>query len=316
MAIRPLKQEIASTSEELKALRQAISVLKTHRPDPLPGRQGRSELQDSATAAGIPPTIVGVATIPPAEERPPLNKSLLFSNVTMPALQAAGIPVPSLVTAPQFSADPPASRTAAGASREGASDGPIHQDSDDPSQNVPGGNPGQGGSSDDDRSGRRKKSKPGWEERKARRRKGRKEGNPPSGYSSPSSSSSSDSESDSESESLTAPTPTFGPRQKRVSVWKPTNHRFRGVCNYRAYRLVDTDQTLDDRVYATTRKRVQYLLVVMGEYKFSGVDPIRVISFLARCKENFDNANMTEAMALMALPHLLAPPAKEAYESQ
>ena len=88
------------------------------------------------------------------------------------------------------------------------------------------------------------------------------------------------------------------------------------LCNYREYRLVDTDQTLDYRVYATTRKRVKYLLVVMGEYKFSGVDPIRVISFLARCKEHFHNANMTEAMALMAPPHLLAPPAKEAYESQ
>ena len=79
---------------------------------------------------------------------------------------------------------------------------------------------------------------------------------------------------------------------------------------------MDTDQTLEDRVYATTRKRVQYLLVVMGEYKFSGVDPIRVLSFLARCEEKFDNANMTEAMDLMALPHLLAPTAKEAYESQ
>ena len=50
--------------------------------------------------------------------------------------------------------------------------------------------------------------------------------------------------------------------------------------------------------------------------KFSGVDPIRVISFLAQCKENFENANMTEAMALMALPHLLSPLAEEAYESQ
>ena len=69
-AISPLKQEIDTTSEELKALRQEISVLKTHRPDPLPGRQGGSELQFSATAAGIPPTTVRVATIPPAEERP------------------------------------------------------------------------------------------------------------------------------------------------------------------------------------------------------------------------------------------------------
>ena len=51
-------------------------------------------------------------------------------------------------------------------------------------------------------------------------------------------------------------------------------------------------------------------LVVMGDYKFCGVDPIRVISFLALCKDNFHNANMTEAMALMALPHLLSPPAK------
>ena len=73
---------------------------------------------------------------------------------------------------------------------------------------------------------------------------------------------------------------------------------------------------MDDKVYASTRKRVQYLLVVMGDYKFSGADPIRVISFLAGCKESFDNANMTEAIVLMALPHLLSPPAKGAYESQ
>ena len=58
---------------------------------------------------------------------------------------------------------------------------------------------------------------------------------------------------------------------------------------------------MNDRVFATTLKRVQYLLIVMGEYKFSGVDPIRIISFLARCKENFDNANMTEAMSLTDL---------------
>ena len=98
-------------------------------------------------------------------------------------------------------------------------------------------------------------------------------------------------------------------------MWKPTNHRFRGACNYRAYRLVDTDPTVNAKVYATTRKRVQYLLVVMGEHTFSWYDPVKVICFLARCKENFDNAEMSEAMALIALPHLLNPPAKGAYES-
>lgn len=61
---------------------------------------------------------------------------------------------------------------------------------------------------------------------------------------------------------------------------------------------------------------MQYLLVVMREYKYSGVHPIRVISFLSRGKENFDNANITDAMALMALLHLLSPRTKEAYESQ
>ena len=314
-ATTPLKHEIATLTEELQTLCREMTVLKTHRPDPLPGRQGRSELQDSATAAGIPPTTIGVATIPPAEERPLLNKSLLFSNVTMPAPQASGIPVPFLVTATQFSANPPASGTAAGASREGASAGPIHHESDVPSQNVSGGNPDPGGAQTTTGVDDEKSPNPVGKSRRLASRKGRKEGITPGGYSSPSSSSSSDSESDSESESLKAPTPMFGPRQKRFSVWKPTNHRFRGVCNHRAYHLVDTDQNLDDGVYATTRKRVQYL-VVMGEYKFTGVDPIRVISFLARYKEKCANANMTEAMALMALPHLLAPPAKEAYESQ
>ena len=40
----------------------------------------------------------------------------------------------------------------------------------------------------------------------------------------------------------------------------------------------------------------------MGDYKLGGADPMRVIRGLARCKENFDNAKMTEAMALMAPP--------------
>ena len=122
--------------------------------------------------------------------------------------------------------------------------------------------------------------------------------------------------SSSPSESRTAPVPTFGLKQKCVPAWKPTNHRFRRVCNYRSDLLAETRQIVDDKAYTSTRRRVQYLLVVMGDYKFSGADPIRVISFLARCKDNFDNANMTEEMALMALPHLLSPRAEEVYESQ
>ena len=118
-----------------------MSVLKTHRPDPSPGRQGGSETHNSATAAVNPPTTVGVATLSPPKELPPLNQSLIFSNVTMPELQAAGIPVPSMDTAPQFSANPPASRTAAGASREGASAGPIHLEGDYPSRGTPGATP-------------------------------------------------------------------------------------------------------------------------------------------------------------------------------
>ena len=239
------------------------------------------ETQNSATAAVNPPTTVGVATVSPTEALLSLNKSLLFSNVTIPALQAAGIPVPSMATIPQHSADLSAPKTAAGVSREGASAGPSHLEGDSPSRNIPGGDPDGGGSSDDDGNGRRKKSKPSRKDREPHRRKERT-GESPTGDSSPSSSSSSDSGSNSESDSLTAPTPTFGPKQKRLSVWKPTNHRFRGVCNHRTYRLIDTDPTVDDRVFATTRKRAQYLLVVIGEYKVSGVDPIRVISFLAR----------------------------------
>ena len=137
----PLKQEIATATEELAALRQEISVLKTRRPDPSPGRQGGSETHQPAIAAANPPTTVGVATLSPAEALPPLNKSLLFSNVTLTALQAAGIPVPSMETAPQFSANPQASGTAAGASREGSSAGPVHLDGDLPSQNFTGGEP-------------------------------------------------------------------------------------------------------------------------------------------------------------------------------
>lgn len=93
-----------------------------------------------------------------------------------------------------------------------------------------------------------KSPNPSPKERKAHRRKTQKgsysPGDSPSEYSTASSSCSSDLESDIYSKSPTAPTPTFGLKQKQVSVWKPVNHQLRCVCNYRAYRLVDTDQTL------------------------------------------------------------------------
>ena len=59
-------------------------------------------MQNPATAAANPPTTVGVASLSPPKELPPLNQSLFFSNVTMPALQAAGIPVLSIATVPQY----------------------------------------------------------------------------------------------------------------------------------------------------------------------------------------------------------------------
>ena len=54
-ATTPLKQEIATVTEELAALRQEISVFTTPRPDRLPDLQGRSETQNPATAAANPP---------------------------------------------------------------------------------------------------------------------------------------------------------------------------------------------------------------------------------------------------------------------
>ena len=245
-----------------------------------------------------------------------MNENLLLSNVTILALQDTGIPVPSVGTGPQLFANPTASKVPAGACPEEAPAGQNHLKGELNSRNYPGGNPDSGGSSDSDGEGRRKKSQPSRKKRDSRRRKGGKGAYPPSegpstSYSSSASYSPSDSESDSESESLTAPVPTFGPKQKRVSVWKPTKHSFRGVCNYRAYRFADTRHTEDDKFYASTRKRVQYLLVLMGDYKFSRANPFRFKRFLARCKENFDNAQMTEAMVLMASPICYGRPRKK-----
>ena len=114
---------------------------------------------------------------------------------------------------------------------------PARLDRERTSRGLQGGDLDTRVSSDGQGGGRRKESKHSRKKHDGHRRKGSKRSlshseEPSSSYPSSASSSSSDSETDSESESLTAPTPTLGPKQKRVAVWKPTNHCFRGVCNY------------------------------------------------------------------------------------
>ena len=172
----------------------------------------------------------------PRRELPPLNENLLLSNVTIPALQAAGIPVPPMGAGPQLFANSTVSKVPAGAYPEESPARQNHLKGELPPRNPPGGNPDSGGSSDGDGEGRRKGSQPSRKKGDSRRKKGGKSAYPPSegpssSYSSSASSSRSDSESDSESESLTVPVLTCGLKQKRVPVWKPTNHRFRSVCN-------------------------------------------------------------------------------------
>ena len=187
---------------------------------------------------------------------PPLDENLLFADVTQSALQAAWIPL------------------LASRKREG------QRDPSTDARIAP--HPPLSSSRDKKVKAESPRPKSSYENRPVPQNySGSSGGSPPSA-------SDTDSDLDSEAEAFTVAQPTFGPKAKGVTVWKPTNHRFRGACNYRAYRLVNTDSTVDAKVYATTHKRVQYLLVVMGEYKFSRSDRIKVISFLARCKENFD----------------------------
>ena len=294
--LSPLREEVHRSTEEVTDLRQRNSVLETSRTRPIPARPDASTPTQPRTSSELPAL-------------PPLDKNSLFANVTPSDLKAAGIRLPLPGSHPVVNTLTTTMDATA------PTEAPPHPGIIDEPGDIPSDSGAQRRSKSKSPRQRKDKSKfprckPGQGSRPE------PEGpSYPSGSSSPSSSGT-ESDSDSQAESLSAPQPTFGPKAKKITVWKPTNHRFRGACNYRAYRLVNTDPTVDARVYATTRKRVQYLLVVMGEYKFSGADPIKVISFLARCMENFDNAEMSEAMALMALPHPLTPPAKEAYESQ
>ena len=64
-ATAPLKREIATVTEELKSLRQEISVLKTYRPDPAPVTQDGSATPTPAIAAVKPPASAGAPTTPP-----------------------------------------------------------------------------------------------------------------------------------------------------------------------------------------------------------------------------------------------------------
>ena len=108
----PLKMEITTVTEELKSLRQELTVLKMYRPDPVPVTQDGSATLTPAISAVKPPATTGAPTTrhpTPSGEVPitsqrgelrPLNENLLLSNVFIPALQAAGIPVPSVGTGP------------------------------------------------------------------------------------------------------------------------------------------------------------------------------------------------------------------------
>ena len=107
----------------------------------------------------------------------------------------------------------------------------------------------------------------------------------------------------------------LGPRKTGLSAWRPTDQLFRKVCNYRTYRLEDTDSSINRKVSRNTRKRVKELEVTMQDSKFDGSDPVTVVKFLSRLKRDCDRNDISEAAAFLALPYMLKGEAHDDFEA-
>lgn len=92
------------------------------------------------------------------------------------------------------------------------------------------------------------------------------------------------------------------PKQLGVKSWKPSNHVFRSVYKYRAYRLMYMDYIIDRKEARKTQKRTGHLEATIKHHEFNGDEPITIIGFLPRLKRNCDRNGMSRGSAFLALP--------------
>ncbi len=95
----------------------------------------------------------------------------------------------------------------------------------------------------------------------------------------------------------------------------PTNWEFRRLLSSRTYRLAIDREVTTRWEYYSVKKNTEYLPVGLGSIVLDGKDPIRVLSFIAHYVTQADELNMTEREAYISLPHFLADPSGQQYQT-
>jgi len=106
-----------------------------------------------------------------------------------------------------------------------------------------------------------------------------------------------------------------GPKHPGLSELKPTNELYRQVCSYRSYRLTDTSTRRSSRGTGKVRDYIKRMEIRLAQHHFSGSDPIGVLDFLSRFTREAEIQEMSEAQALLSLPHFLSGFARSQYEA-
>ena len=97
-----------------------------------------------------------------------------------------------------------------------------------------------------------------------------------------------------------------GPRYLDLMAIRPADPLFDRLMNYRYYRLLRCDHHRDTQTMLDANTRIKSLMISLGDFKFSGQDPILIFDFLTRITEEADINQMTEAQAFVALPRFLS----------
>ena len=125
------------------------------------------------------------------------------------------------------------------------------------------------------------------------------------------------SDSDSDSDDPSPPGGSFpirGPSSPGLQEIIPSRSGYRKLVSYRSYRLDNLSQRYD----GTISKRLSALMKGLRhtvEEKFTGEDPIEILSFLRSFKEGADHMDISEGAAARLLPYFLDGIAREEYRS-
>ena len=106
-----------------------------------------------------------------------------------------------------------------------------------------------------------------------------------------------------------------GEKHPGLTVIRPSEPAFDRLLNYRFYRLFKTGSVRDANDTLDARYRAKALEVTMKEHRFSGQDPILVLSFLTRYVEECDQNRLIEAQAYLLLPQYLTKEAATNYRA-